>query len=159
VAEEKGRTARGMKIHASGLQRSRLPRTFLDSNVLIYADDAAYPVKQGKAVALIMEHGRQRSAVVSLQVLGEYYSAATRKLHLDPGVARSQVELYAQFQVVEPTLTDILGAIDLHRLHGISYYDSLILRCAKQSGCSVLLTEDMQHGQVIDGVRIVNPFL
>ena len=159
MAEEKDLIGRRMKTEAIGVQRSRLPRTFLDSNVLVYADDAAYPVKQEKAVALILEHGRHRSAVVSLQVLGEYFSAATRKLHLDPGIARSQVELYARFQVVEPTVTDVLGAIDLHRLHGISYYDSLILRCAKQSGCSVLLTEDMQHGQVIDGVRIVNPFI
>ena len=60
---------------------------------------------------------------------------------------------------VEPTVTDVLAAIDLHRLHRISYWDSLILRCAIQSGCRVLLSEDMQHGQEIDGVRVVNPFL
>ncbi|HEY6491036.1 MAG: hypothetical protein WCC26_16940 [Terracidiphilus sp.] len=49
--------------------------------------------------------------------------------------------------------------IDLHRPHGYTYWDSLALRCALVSGCKVLLTEDMQHGQVIDGLRIVNPFL
>ena len=159
MAEETGRTGRGMITAAIGVQRFRLPRTFMDYNVLVYAEDAAYPVKQERAIALILEHGQQRSAVVSLQVLGEYFSAVTRKLHLDPAIARSQVEFYSRFQVVEPTVADVLGAIDLHRFHGISYWDSLILRCAKQSGCSVLLSEDMQYGQVIDGVRIVNPFL
>jgi predicted nucleic acid-binding protein len=139
--------------------RSRLPRTFLDSNILVYAEDSADPGRQQKAVSLILEHGRQRSGVVSLQVLGEYFSAVIRKLKLDPGVARSQVEFYSRFHVVEPTIMDILAAIDLHRLRGFSYWDSLIVHCARQAGCTVLLTEDMQHGQVIDGVKIVNPFL
>jgi predicted nucleic acid-binding protein len=139
--------------------RPRLPRTFLDSNILVYAEDSAYPGKQEKAIALILEHGRQRSGVVSLQVLGEYFSAVIRKLKLDPAVARSQVEFYSRFQVVEPAVKDVLVAIDLHRLHGFSYWDSLIICCARHSGCSVLLSEDMQHGKEIDGVKIVNPFL
>jgi predicted nucleic acid-binding protein len=139
--------------------RSRLPRTFLDSNILVYAEDSADSGKQQKAIDLIVEHGRQRSGVVSLQVLGEYFSAVSRKLKLDPGVARSQVEFYTRFHVVEPTVGDVLAAIDLHRLRGLSYWDSLIVHCARQAGCAVLLTEDMQHGQVIDGVKIVNPFL
>jgi predicted nucleic acid-binding protein len=144
---------------ATSGHRSRLSRTFLDSNILVYAEDSGEPNKQQKAVSLILEHGQQRSGVVSLQVLGEYFSAVIRKLKLDPGVARSQVEFYSRFHVVEPTVTDILAAIDLHRLHGFSYWDSLIVHSARQAGCSVLLTEDMQHGQVIDGVRVVNPFL
>jgi len=143
----------------AGKPQPTLPRTFLDSNILVYADDSADPVKQARAVALILQHGQNRTAVVSLQVLGEYFFAVTRKVHLDPGIARSQVEFYSLFQVVEPKIADVLGAIDIHRLYGTSYWDSLILRCAKQSGCRVLLSEDMQHGQVIDGVRIVNPFL
>ena len=69
----------------------RLARTFLDSNILVYAEDSAAPVKQKKAFDLIVEHGSKRTGVVSLQVLGEYFFAATRKIHLDPGTARSQV--------------------------------------------------------------------
>jgi predicted nucleic acid-binding protein len=144
---------------ATSSHRSRLRRTFLDSNILVYAEDSADSVKQEKSIELILEHGRQRSGVVSLQVLGEYFSAVIRKLKLDPGVARSQVEFYSRFHVVEPSVNDILAAIDLHRLRGFSYWDSLIVHCARQAGCAVLLTEDMHHGQVIDGVKIVNPFL
>jgi predicted nucleic acid-binding protein len=135
------------------------PRTFLDTNILLYADDLAYPAKQQRALDLILEHRTRRTGVVSLQVIQEYFVNATRKLGLDPEFARQKVESYCRFEVVEPVATDILAAIDIHRLHRISYWDALVLHCAKQAGCRVLLTEDMQHGQVIDGVRIVNPFL
>jgi predicted nucleic acid-binding protein len=78
---------------------------------------------------------------------------------LDASIARAQVEFYSLFQVVEPRVADVLAAIDLHRLRVLSYWDALILHCAKQAGCREVLSEDMQHGQVVDGVRIVNPFL
>jgi predicted nucleic acid-binding protein len=139
--------------------RSLLPRTFFDSNILIYAEDSANPEKQKKAIELILEHRSHRSGVVSLQVLGEYFHTVTQKLNVEAGLARSQVEFYSRFHLVEPTVTDVLGAIDLNRLHRFSYWDCLIIRCAVQSRCSVLLTEDMQHGREIDGLRIVNPFI
>jgi len=149
----------GASIEGISGYQSRLPRTFLDSNILVYAEDSATPGKQERAIGLILEHGRQRSGVVSLQVLGEYFHTVTRQLRLDAGVARSQVEFYSRYRVVVPAVMDVLAAIDLHRLHGFSYWDSLILQCARQSGCSVLLSEDMQNGQIVDGVKIVNPFL
>jgi predicted nucleic acid-binding protein len=139
--------------------KPREARTFLDSNILLYAEDAAYPDKQRKTVELVLEHRRRRTGVVSTQVLAEFFHAATRKLKLDPALARAQVEFHAGFELVEPNLSDTLGAIDLHRLYGYTYWDSLLLRCALVSGCRVFLSEDMQNGQVIDGLRIVNPFL
>jgi predicted nucleic acid-binding protein len=97
--------------------------------------------------------------VVSLQVLQEYFVSATGKLKLDSELARQRVAVFANFHVAELTVGDILAAIDLHRLHCLSLWDTLILRCAKQAGCRVLLSEDMQHGRIVDGVEIVNPFL
>ncbi|MGA3265050.1 MAG: PIN domain-containing protein [Terracidiphilus sp.] len=138
---------------------ARLPRTFLDTNILVYGDDCAEPAKRKTALELIKEHRQQRTGVVSLQVLQEYFVTVTKKLKLDTTIARNKVEIYSKFHVAEPTVNDILAAIDLHRLHGFSYWDALVLRMAKQTGCRVLLSEDMPHGQVIDGVRIVNPFL
>jgi predicted nucleic acid-binding protein len=140
-------------------ESQRLPRTFLDTNILLYCEDSADQAKQAKAQELVIEHRIQRTGVISLQVLQEYFVNATRKLGLDPGMARQKVEAYARFNLVEPAVSDVLAAIDMHRLHGFSYWDALVIRCASQSGCSVLLTEDMQHGQVVDGVEIVNPFL
>ncbi len=133
-------------------------RSFFDTNVLVYTDDKAAPAKQRRALDLIAEHRRARTGVVSLQVLQEYFVTVTRKLHLDPRIARRKVELIAEFDVASPEGADILAAIDLHRLHGVSFWDALALRAAKQAGCSILLSEDMQGNREIDGVQIVNPF-
>lgn len=137
----------------------RTSRSFLDTNVLVYSDDPRDLVKQTKALDLIKDHLRRRTGVVSLQVLQEYFVSVTGKLKLDAELAKRRVEVFARFQVAEPTVSDILAAIDPHRLHGFSYWDALVIRCASQSGCSVLLTEDLQNGRVVDGVEIVNPFL
>jgi predicted nucleic acid-binding protein len=133
-------------------------RSFFDTNVLIYADDKDSPTKQHRALDLVAEHRRAGTGVVSLQVLQEYFVTVTRKLHVDARIARRKVELIAEFDVATPDVTDILAAIDLHRLHGFSFWDALVLRAAKQSGCSVLFSEDMQDAREIDGVQIVNPF-
>jgi predicted nucleic acid-binding protein len=134
-------------------------RSFFDTNVLIYADDKATPAKQRRAIDLVAEHRRSGTGVVSMPVLQEYFVTVTRKLHVDARVARRKVELLAEFDVAAPEIADILGAIDLHRLHGFSFWDALVLRSAKQAGCRVVLSEDMQEMREIDGVRIVNPFL
>jgi len=134
-------------------------RSFFDTNVLVYADDKAAPAKQRRALDLIAEHRRARTGVVSLQVLQEYFVTVTRKLHLDPRIASRKVELIAEFDVASPEVADILAAIDLHRLHGVSFWDALVLRAAKQAGCSILLAEDVQGNREIDGLQIVNPFL
>jgi predicted nucleic acid-binding protein len=133
-------------------------RSFFDTNILIYADDKASPSKQKRALDLVAEHRRERTGVVSLQVLQEYFVTVTRKLRVDPAIARRKVELLAEFDVAAPDLADILAAIDLHRLHSFSFWDALVIRAAKQSGCAVLLSEDMQHAREIDGLQIVNPF-
>jgi len=132
-------------------------RSFFDTNVLIYADDKSAPAKQRRTLELVAEHRLAGTGVVSMQVLQEYFVTATRKLGVDAKVARRKVELLAEFDVAAPDVADILAAIDLHRLHGFSFWDSLVLRSAKQSGCKVLLTEDLQTREV-DGTRIVNPF-
>lgn len=141
------------------LTTARLQRSFLDTNVLVYGDDGQEPAKQRRALDLIKKHRQQRTGVVSLQVLQEYFVTVTRKHKLDAEIARNKVEIYSKFHVGEPTVSDILAAIDLHRLHSFSFWDALVLRMAKQTACRVLFSEDMQHGQEFDGVKIVNPFL
>lgn len=134
-------------------------RAFLDTNVLVYGDDLKEPSKRERCLELIETHRRKRTGVVSIQVLQEYFVTATRKYGIDPALAKSKVEVFARFHVVEPCVADLLAAIDLHRLTHMSYWGALIVRCAKQAGCRVLISENLQHGQVIDGVRVVNPFL
>ena len=134
-------------------------RSFFDTNILVYADDRAAPAKQRRALDLVAEHRRAGTGVVSLQVLQEYFVAVTPKLQVDPRIARRKVELPAEFDVAAPEVADILAAIDLHRLHGFSFWDALVLRAAKQAGCRVVSSEEMEQAREIDGVHIVNPFL
>jgi predicted nucleic acid-binding protein len=133
-------------------------RSFFDTNVLIYADDADRSDKQAIAAALFEAHRRDHTGVVSIQVLQEYFVIATKKLGLEAVAARRKVELIAELDIVVPELEDVLAAIDLHRLHGFSFWDALLVRAAKRSGCRVLLTEDLQHLRDVDGVKIVDPF-
>jgi predicted nucleic acid-binding protein len=133
-------------------------RSFFDTNVLVYADDKAHPPKQRRALDLVAQHRRSGTGVVSLQVLQEYFVTVTRKLGVDPSIARRKVELLAEFDVAAPQVADILAAIDLHRLHGFSFWDALMLRSAKQAGCRVLFSEDLQGAREVDGMEIVNPF-
>lgn len=134
-------------------------RSFFDTNVLVYTDDQAAPAKQRRALDLVAEHRRNGTGVVSMQVLQEYFVTVTRKLKLDATIARRKVEILGEFDVAAPEIADILAAIDLHRLHGFSFWDALVLRAAKQTGCTVLLSEDFPAGQEIDGILIVNPLL
>ena len=133
-------------------------RSFFDTNVLVYADDKGAPAKQRRALDLLAKHRREGTGVLSLQVLQEYFATVTKKLGIEAPIAKRKVELLAEFDVAMPNVGDILAAIDLHRLHGFSFWDALVLRTAKQTGCVVLLSEDFQHTREIDGLKIVNPF-
>ena len=133
-------------------------RVFLDTNVFIYADDEDAGPKRDRARALIADVLADGNGVVSTQVLQEYFVNATRKLKLDPDKARARLELYLGFEVIEVHVEQILGAIDIHRLRSISFWDALVVRCAADSGCDRLLTEDLHHGLTLEKVKIENPF-
>jgi predicted nucleic acid-binding protein len=133
-------------------------RSFIDTNVLVYADSADAADKQACATALIAQHLRAGSGVISTQVLHEFVNAAIRKLTLPLEIVRARVRLYSRFETVNAAPAAVLDALDLHALHQVSFWDALILQAARQTGCVQLLTEDLQAGAVIGGVRIVNPF-
>src|SRR3954447_1396712 len=131
---------------------------FFDTNVLVYADDRSSPAKQKKAIALFAEHLSRRTAVVSLQVLQEYFAAATRKLKLTPEAAQRKVEIIARSKVVRFDSNDVIAAIELHRLIQISFWDALIVHAARSAGVGTLYSEDLQASAVVAGVRVIDPF-
>jgi predicted nucleic acid-binding protein len=132
-------------------------RLFFDSNVLVYAHDERKPAKRKVARQLLALHMRGRNAVFSTQVLQEYFVTAKRK-GVSADTARRHLIAYSRLSVVQVTTDLILAAIDLHRLHQVSFWDALILRAARAGGCSVVLSEDLNDGQTFDGVRVENPF-
>lgn len=132
---------------------------FVDTNVLVYADDRANPAKREQAQDLIRSVLRDGSARTSLQVLQEYFAVATRKLGMAADVARRHVEIYARLEIVRLEPADLFAAIDLHLRHRFSIWDALIVRAALISGCRRLYTEDLQSGFRIENLEVVNPFL
>lgn len=133
-------------------------RRFFDTNVLVYAHAGDEPQRRKTARKLLAAHLGDQTAVLSTQVLQEYFVAATR-IGLPADLAQQHLATYAQANVVQVTTELILSAIDLHRLQRLSFWDALIVRSARAGGCSVLFTEHLQQGQSYDGVRVQNPFL
>jgi predicted nucleic acid-binding protein len=133
-------------------------RVFLDTNVIVYADDESAGPKCKRAGQLVVDLATSGQAVLSTQVIQEYFAVATRKLGLPADRARQRIEELAQLDVVQINAELILSAIDIHRLHKVSFWDALVIRSAAVGGCTRLLSEDLHTGRTFDGVRIENPF-
>ena len=133
-------------------------RSFIDTNVLLYADAGDAGDKQRLAVALIRSHMVEASGVVSTQVLQEFAAAGLRKLGLPLELVRARLEFFAGFEVISASPKAILQALDVRQRWNLSFYDALIVQAAQASGCTELLTEDLHAGANFNGVRVVNPF-
>ena len=129
---------------------------FVDTNVFVYLYDHAYPDKQRIATALLAEQPEE--IVISTQVLSEFFWVATRKLNLDSRAAREGVRRMAMLRVVPVDHLLVLRATDIALSARLSIWDALIVEAAATAGTDRLLTEDLNDGQVIRDVRIVNPF-
>lgn len=133
---------------------------FVDTNVLVYARDASEVEKQPRASEWMQRLWQERRGRLSTQVLQEYYVVVTSKLR--PGLpaeqARQDVRL---LQAWDPVVTDLAlmeKAWSIHDRHSLAFWDALIVAAALQSGARHLLTEDLQDGQSLEGLRVVNPF-
>ena len=135
---------------------------FVDTSVLICAEDGADAHKQRQALAWIGALWRARSGRLSTQVLNEFYITVTRKLKpgMPQGDARALVRRYAAgwnpWQIDQATVET---AWAMEARHGLQYWDCLVLAAAQHSGCAVVLSEDMQHQGHYGAVQVINPFL
>ena len=135
-----------------------MSREFLDTNVLIYCQDLDDPRKKKAAAELVARLARSRAAVISTQVLQEYFSICTRKLGVEPLAVKSQLRHWRNMEVVTITPELIEDAVDIHILDQISFWDALIVAAAASANCATVWTEDLNPGQVVRGVRVQNPF-
>ena len=133
-------------------------RSFIDTNVLIYAEASDAPVKQRIALDLLRQLYEEALGVLSTQVLQEYCNVALKKLRLPARHVRAQLDLYGQFEIVQVTPAIIHAGLDLHQTRSVGFYDAIIVAAAQTAGCEVVLSEDMNAGDSLAGVRIVNPF-
>lgn len=129
--------------------------TFIDTNVLAYAFDFDDEAKQAHAARIL---GDLQGVVISTQVLLELFGVLTRKLQVSPDQAFAQVEDLLHLQVVPTDGQLVRDALSLSIESGISHWDAMVVTAASRAGCTTILTEDLNHGQVIAGVRVVDPF-
>jgi len=135
-------------------------KVFFDTNVLVYAFDQSEPEKGVIARQLISEFGTDGNLVLSTQVLQEFYVVVTKvgKLILTLEQAEDIVNDFSEFPLVQVDRPIISRAMKRHQSKVFSFWDSLIVEAALKSGCSQLLSEDMQDGLLIDSMTIRNPF-
>lgn len=137
-------------------------RFFLDTNIFVYSLAAKVPVKKRVADRLIRDAIDSGKGIVSHQVVQEFFSVAYRRF--TPPMTPSEADQFLAM-TFRPLLAvhssySLYGrALELTRRHSLSWYDSLIVAAAIESDCRILYTEDLQHGQKFDNVRIQNPFL
>ena len=134
---------------------------FFDSNVLLYLMDESNPGKRATAERLVAEGLRTGEAQISFQVVQETLNVITRKVQVptNPDDARRFLsDVLVPLWRVMPTHALYERALDIQARYRYSFYDSLIIAAALAAGCTRLYSEDLQHGQQIEGVRIENPF-
>lgn len=134
-------------------------RRFVDTNLFVYAHDESAGRKREVSRALIEETWEFRSGCVSVQVLQELFVSLTRKIRkpLPADEAGRIIADLSRWEVHAPLPDDVLGAIDLHRRAGVSFWDAMILTSAAALGASTLFSEDLNPGQTYDGVTVLNP--
>lgn len=135
-------------------------REFVDANVLVYALDPSAGDKHAVATNLLERLWESGGGCLSVQVLQEFFVVITRKVPkpLTADQAADRIRDFEAWEVFAPTLDDVLAAIALHTKAGLSFWDAMIVEAAAESGCDVLWSEDLNHGQRIRGVHIQNPF-
>ena len=131
---------------------------FVDTNVLIYAHDGGAGTKHDRSVDLLERLFDKGTGAISIQVLSEFYVAAVKKLNIDTEDVEASVQDLAGWIIHRPAHADLLKASRLHRRHQISWWDAMIVNSAIESGCSVLWSEDLNHGQKYASVVVQNPF-
>ncbi len=135
-------------------------RNFIDTNILVYAYDSADPAKQEHARHILRSGITEETAVLSAQVLGEFFTVATSRISepLSAEEAEEVLGILSVLPVVEIDLRLVLRATGIHRRYDINYWDSLIVAAAQRAGCTQILTEDLNTGQSYQNMLAVNPF-
>lgn len=134
---------------------------FLDTNILVYALEQAYPIKQQIADRLVQEAMASGRGIISIQVVQEFLNIARRKFKRPMTVEECRGHVQNVLEPLcsyFPSITTVDRALSIIEETGYSIYDALIIAAAIESGCRTLYSEDLQHGRAIQGLSIINPF-
>ncbi len=134
-------------------------RIFVDTNILVYAHDVSAGVKNTLAKQLIQELWVNKSGCLSIQVMQEFYVTVTQKVPnpMDNATAIEVIRNLRYWNVHEPSIEDVINAIDIQIRYQVSFWDAMILQSALQLECDLLWSEDLNPGQVYQGIKLINP--
>jgi len=133
---------------------------FIDTNILVYANDRSDREKQERAKTIILQGIADESVAASTQVLSEFFVTVTQKIKipLSTEIAKKQIWLLKNIEIVDLDFHSVVQAIRILQNYRLSYWDALIVASAQTAKCTVLYSEDLNPGQKIESVLIVNPF-
>ena len=135
-------------------------KVFFDSNILIYSVDERDSLKHKIAIDLINKAIQGKIGIISTQSLQEFFAVTTKKLNVTKEAAKEYIDFFADnIPVSQVSLSNIYNAIDISIQTQFSFWDSLIVSAAHDSGCVIVYSEDMSHNQLVNGVKIINPFM
>ena len=133
-------------------------KAFIDTNILVYTVDGRFPEKRQMALDLIIDLKANQNLVISTQVLQEFYNVTTHKLKLDPVEMQNTVAGLSKLPVVLTDISLIEQGIKVSIHHKLRLCDALMIVAGYRADCKIMYSEDLTHGQIIQGIRILNPF-
>lgn len=133
-------------------------RVFLDTNIVVYANDRRDAKKQQRAIEVVSKAMRTSTGVISTQVLQEYAAVATTRLGQSETATLRQLELLESLSVVVLQPAMVRRAVEIAGRYQISHWDGAIIAAAEHARCDAVLSEDLNAGQAYAGVPIKNPF-
>ena len=134
-------------------------KIFIDTNLLVYAIDSFDQDRKKHSRSILKQISNQYTGVISTQVMQEFYVAATKKLNADPVIIKGILTRLTNFEIISVSPELVFSAIDCSILNRLAFWDALIITSAASAKCKEVWTEDLNHDQIILGVRIKNPFL
>jgi predicted nucleic acid-binding protein len=136
-------------------------KIFVDTNILVYAHDLSDGDRHAKASAIIEGLWEEETGVISTQVLQEFYVTVTRKIKspLKPAAAREIILNYLSWSLQINDLETTIRASEIEEKNNLSFWDALIIAAALRLQAKKIITEDLNHGQIIEGILVENPFL
>ncbi len=134
-------------------------RSFIDANILLYSIDFSYPDRQTIASNLLRDLASTGTGVISIQIAHEFASNLIRKFGRTPEEASLLCEGLSDLAFAESNLDTLRDALRIMSVASLSFWDACVVAAAKQAGCAQLYSEDLNPGQVVSGIRILNPFL
>ena len=133
-------------------------KIFLDTNIIIYANDSRDKNKQKKSIQIVKSLIQNGNGIISTQVLQEYAFVAINKIGQSYNAVLRQLKILESFEIINQSPEQIRRAIEIMHLYKINFWDACIISNAEQANCAIIYSEDFNTGQFYSGIQIVNPF-